>query len=125
MDINRYGLSADDFHFASEFLYDCLGAKKGVRRALVSLLIGLFWYVVGLAAALAIGFGGTYVTSPAVYLILLPSIMALDRLRWGKFEIVRLLTSTRVVFLVEDHDYRRHTHALMERLTAQIPVFVG
>lgn len=125
MDVKEYGLRADDFHFASEFLYDRLGASTALRRTLVSLLIGLVWYAVGLVAALAIGFGGTYVTSPAVYLILLPSILALDRLRWGKFEIVRHLTSTRAVLLPSDAEYRQRTKALMDRLTAKTPVLVG
>ncbi len=125
MDVKQYGLNADDFHFASEILYDRLGAEDSVRRTLVSLLIGVVWYLVGLAAALAIGFGGTYVTSPAVYLILLTSILAMDRLRWAKFEIVGHLTSVRSVFLVSDDEYRKSSKFLMGRLTATTPVFVG
>lgn len=125
MDVEKYRLGPDDFQFASEFVYERLGAKGGMRRTLVSLLIGLLWYVVGLAAALAIGFGSTYITSPAVYLILLPSIMAIDRLRWSKRIIVDHLTSTRSVFLVSDHAYQQSIRALMSRLTAKTPVFVG
>jgi hypothetical protein len=117
-------LDAQQFPLLATFLYDRFGAHCGrpVRRTVVSLGFGGAYFLVGLLITGAIGFGGTYVASPGVYLLIFSGVFTLDRLQWGKCNFIEQLNATRGVFIVDADEYMSSMSALLQRMTSWGPV---
>jgi hypothetical protein len=105
-------------------LYTAFGAVCGrpVRRTAVSLGLGGVCFLIGLALTSAIGFGGTYILSPGVYLLIFSGVFTLDRLQWGACAFTEQLNASRGAFLTTDDDYAATMRALLRRMSAWAPV---
>jgi hypothetical protein len=98
-DPSVYRLGPGHFRIMIDAIYDRLGARYGqsVQRIIVSTVLGLIIYAVGLLIGIPIGFATLYASTPAVYIVVLAAAMAVDQVRYLKQAFITRACSPNIV----------------------------
>ena len=119
-------LQATRINVVGSSLYAAFHATQAypIRLASVSISLGALVYLIGLWVAVAFGFAPLYVKTPAIYLLLLASVVLVWSVQWTSQKFVGYLAIVRPAFLVSNDEFYAATIRLVRRLSGRpfVPV---
>jgi hypothetical protein len=105
-----YGTSGDEFRIWVDVIYDWFGAtlERPIRRYLVSALVGVALFTVGLLLTLPFGLASQYLSfqTPAAYLLCFDAAYSLHAFRWLSQSYHKRANMMRPCFPISDDKYR-------------------